>query len=129
MAEDKFRIVADPQQHLLRIALVGHWEVAEVSRYKAALGETVQRMRAEGCSPGSICALVDTREGGVQSQDVVTAWQEELGSSAFAPSRLATIVSSALLKRQVGRIAIANQRVFDNEDDAMAWLQSSEDIL
>ena len=128
MSNDKFRIIADPRRHLLRIALMGHWEVADVLEYKAALGDAVQRMRAEGCLPGSISALVDTRDGGVQSQDVVAAWQKELGSTTPAPRRLATIVSSALLRRQVDRIAIANQRLFDNENEAMAWLLSSEDI-
>ena len=128
MDDDKFRIIADPKRHLLRIALMGHWEVADVLRYKVALGEAVQRMRTQGCPPGSIAAMVDTREGGVQSQDVVAAWQKELGSATPAPRRLATIVSSALLKRQVDRIAIANQRLFDNEGEAMVWLLSSEDI-
>ncbi len=128
MSEDKFRIIADPRRQLLRIALMGHWEVADVLTYKAALGEAVQGMRAQKCPPGSIAALVDTREGGVQSQDVVAAWQKELGSMTPAPRRLATIVSSALLRRQVDRIAIANQRLFDNEDEAMEWLLSSEDI-
>ncbi len=125
---DKFKIISESGRHLLRIVLFGHWDVPEVFRYKAALDQALQQMRAEGCPSGSISALVDTREAGVQSQDVVAAWQEALGSSDLAPCRLATIVSSALLKRQVGRIAIANQRVFDNEVDAMAWLQSSEDI-
>ena len=128
MGEEKFRIIADPKRHLLRIALMGHWEVADVLRYKAALGDAVQGMRTQGCPPGSIAAMVDTRLGGVQSQDVVAAWQKELGTVTPPPRRLATIVSSALLKRQVDRIAIANQRLFDNEDDAMAWLLSSEDI-
>ncbi len=124
MDEDRFRIVADPARKLLRIALLGHWDVAAVSRYKAALGNALATMRAAGCARGSVSALVDIRAAGPQSQDVVAAWSHELDTAAFSPRRLATLVTSALLKRQVDRIAIPNQRLFDNEDEAMAWLMS-----
>lgn len=48
MAEDKFIIVADLKQILLRIALFGHWDVAEVLKYKHALANVIRRTRAGG---------------------------------------------------------------------------------
>lgn len=120
--DDRFRIAIDPSEHLLRITLRGHWDLTAVTRYRAALADAVASMRAAGCAPGSIAALVDAREGGPQSQEVVAAWREQLATTVFVPRRLATIVSSALLKRQVDRIGVANQKLFDNEADAVAWL-------
>lgn len=121
-SDDRFSIAVDPAGHLLRITLRGHWDVATVTRYRAALADAVASMRAAGCAPGSIAALVDARDSGAQSQEVVAAWRDQLATTAFVPRQLATIVSSALLKRQVDRIGIANQRLFDDEADAIAWL-------
>ena len=96
-----------------------------IRKYKEAITAAVTALFEAGCKPGQLVALVDTREAGAQSQDVVAAYQKELGSSSgLAPRKLVTLVSSHLLKRQVERIAIPNQRLFTDERDALAWLLS-----
>lgn len=125
---DPFDIIADPQHGLLRITMRGHWDVETVRRYKDAIGRAAAGLYDAGNAPGSLVALVDVRGGGAQSQEVIAYYQEELGGPyGPAPRRLATLVSSALFKRQVERIAIANQRLFTDEKEALDWLLS-EDI-
>ncbi|MEG3143124.1 hypothetical protein U1839_00535 [Sphingomonas sp. RT2P30] len=120
----QFEIIKESEHGLLRIVMRGHWDVAMVSQYKAALVEAVNAMIAAGCESGSLVALVDAREQGAQSQDVIADYKERLGGGDLAPRRLATLVSSALFKRQVERIAIGNQRLFTDEAEAIAWLLS-----
>ena len=127
MTADKFRIVAEPRHCLLRITMRDHWTIETVAAYKTALLPVVDRLLASGCARGKMVALVDTRNGGAQSQDVIAEYQRQLGGSDLAPRRLATIVSSALVKRQVERIAIPNQQLFTDEDEALAWLLSPDE--
>lgn len=127
MTAEKFRIVAKPRHCLLRITMRDQWTVETVAAYKAALLPEVDRLLASGCARGNMVALVDTRNGGALSQDVIAEYQRQLGGGALAPRRLATIVSSALCKRQVERIAIPNQRLFTEDDEALAWLLSPDE--
>ena len=129
MSSDKFEITTDPSQSLLRITMRGHWTVDTVREYKDALIPTIERMLAAGCVRANMIALVDTREGGVQAQEVIAEYQKQLGESGLAPRRLATLVSSALFKRQVERIAILNQRLFTDEAEALAWLLAPDESV
>ena len=123
---DRFHIVGDPQRSLIRIVMRGHWDVQTVRSYKEAIVAAVGRMRSQGCKPEGIVALVDLREGGAQSQEVITAYKGDLDDANLVPRRLATLVSSALFKRQVERIAIPNQRFFIDESEALDWLLSAD---
>ena len=127
MGADRFDIAADVPRRLLQITARGLWDVDTVKAYKAALLAVIERMLAAGCPNGEMVALFDAREGGPQSQDVIAAFRAQLGQPDLVPRRLATLVGSALLKRQVERIAIPNQRVFTDEAEALAWLLSPPD--
>ena len=59
-----------------------------------------------------------------QTQDAVNSFRERFGDNRLAPRRLATLVSSALFKRQAERIGMGNQRMFTDEAEALAWLLS-----
>lgn len=123
-----FTIRSDPSRSFLHVELRGHWNVEVVGTYKRALLTAIDDMLAKGCKPGTFLALVDIREGSVaQSQEVITLYKDELAHGELAPRKLATLVTSALFKRQVQRIAIPNQRLFTEENDAMAWLFTPED--
>lgn len=120
--EDKFEICSDLEKKLLRITMRGHWTIDTVDQYKIAVTHVVSDMYRAGCSKGDILALVDVRSGGAQSQDVIAYYQGQMGSGGLTPKRLATLVTSMLFKMQVERIAIPNQRVFVDEDEALGWL-------
>ena len=123
---DKFEIVIEPQRGLLRITMRGHWDIETVRSYKAAVLAAVGKMRTAGCTPGELVALVDIRDAGAQSQEVIAAYKDDLQGPDLVPRRLATLVTSALFKRQVERIAIPNQRLFTDEVEALNWLLSSD---
>ena len=127
MAE-KFDIVIEPQRGLLRIVMRGHWDVETVREYKAAVLGAVGKLRSAGCAPGDVVALVDIRDAGAQSQDVIGAYKDDWQDPGLIPRRLATVVTSALFKRQVERIAIPNQRFFTDEVEALSWLLSSDAV-
>lgn len=127
MTAGPFDIATEPARSLLRITMRGHWDVATVALYETALRKAVQEMLAKGCPHGDMLALVDLREVKAQSQDVIAAYKERLDRADLAPRRLATLVSSALFKMQVQRIAIPNQRLFTSEDDAVEWLLSADE--
>ena len=122
MADDPFTIATDAGRCLLRIAMRGSWTIDTVEGYRRAVLRAAEGMIAAGCAQDGILALVDARQGDVMQQDVVAAYRDRLSSDNLAPRRLATLVSSSLLKRQVERIAVPNQRLFTDESDAMAWL-------
>lgn len=127
MADDKFEVSADTARGLLRITLRGLWNADDVRRYRSLLARMSEQLRAAGCPRGNTIVLVDARALGPQSQDMVAHYKASMGGDDMAVRRLATIVTSALFRRQVERIAIANQRVFNDESGALAWLLSSED--
>ena len=122
MANDRFEITSDPARCFLRVTMRGNWDVETVEEYRQAVLATVTRMLAAGCASGAFLALVDARETGAQQQAVVAAYKDRLNTDGLSPRRLATLVSSALLKRLVERIAVANQRLFTDEAEALAWL-------
>lgn len=126
MSDDKFRIVAEPEHCLLRVTMREQWTAETVRAYKAALLPVIDTLITSGCPRGGMVALVDARTGGAHSQEVITEYQRQLGGGDLAPRRLATLVSSALFKRQVERIAIPNQRLFTDEEEALAWLLSPD---
>ena len=125
---DPFTITTDPARNLLHIVMRGHWPLDAISAYKRALIEAWATLHAAGCRRDKLVALVDAREGGPQSQDVVAQFRERMGREEFLPRRLATVVTSALLKRQVDRIGLPNQRLFTDEDEALAWLLSPDPV-
>ena len=79
-------------------------------------------MIARGAVHGEILALVDARGLGAQAQNVIDRFKQSFAVQDMQPKKLATIVSSALFKLQVRRIAIPNQMIFSDEAEAMRWL-------
>ena len=126
MSGDKSSLVAEPEHCLLPIVMGGHWAVETAAANKAALLPAIDRLIANGCASGYSPALVDRREGEDQSQDVIAEYQRQLESGDLAPRRNATPVWNARFKRQIERIAIPNQRLFTEDNEALAWLLSPE---
>jgi len=122
LTHPNFSIVTDPARTLIRVTMRGFWDAAAIEAYDVEIRKAAQQMSAAGCRPGDLVALVDTRELSTQSQDLLAVYKEQFGGADRQPRRLATIVSSALLKRQVERLAMPNQRLFQDEQAAMRWL-------
>ena len=122
--EDSFTITADAERRLFKIVMRGLWTVDTVADYHRALDKTVAALLASGVPHREMVALVDARGLTAQTQDAVNSFRERFGDNRLAPRRLATLVSSALFKRQAERIGMGNQRMFTDEAEALAWLLS-----
>lgn len=122
MTHPNFTILTDPGRKLIRITMRGFWDTAAITAYDTEIRTAAARMMAAGCRRDEMLALVDTRDLNAQAQDQVAAYKEQFSAHDRQPRRLATIVSSALLKRQIERIALPNQRIFEDEDEALHWL-------
>ena len=122
--DDSFTITVDAERRLFRIVMRGLWTVDTVDRYHHALDKSVGDLLASGIPHGDMVALVDARELTAQTQDAVNSFRERFSDNRLAPRRLATLVSSALFKRQAERIGVANQRMFTDEAEALAWVLS-----
>lgn len=122
MADDLFAISKDSAHCLLRIRMLGLWMIDTVEDYRRAVVRAAAGMAAAGYAQDDIPVLVDARHGNVMQQDGLPAYRDRTNADNLVPKRLATSVSSALLERQVERIAAPNRRLFAAEGEVSAWL-------
>ena len=126
MSVDPFDIVTDVPRNMVRVTMRGHWSLGTIADYRAAVGAAVTALRAKGCKGRDIAALVDARELTAQSQDAIADYRQSMIREEFLPRKLATVLSSALFKRQVERIDIPNQRIFTDPGEALSWLLATD---
>ena len=119
-----FSIATDPDQKMLHIALRGFWTEETMDRYDRALRDAGAAMLAAGCPLPEILCLVDAREMSTQTQGLIAQYQARFGAPDRQAKRIATVTSSALMKLQAQRLAFPNQRIFENEQEAISWLLS-----
>ncbi|MEP9402484.1 hypothetical protein [Sphingomonas sp. VNH70] len=123
--EPAFRAAIDPVDRRLEFTLVGHWDIATVTRFEDAIRACVLRLPALGIRPGEQVALFDTGRFSVQSADVLA----ELGRIAADPRvtsrRIALVLASALLRMQAKR-AMPQIALFGDRAEAVAWLAQTE---
>ena len=105
----------------------GHWSGDTTNEYHQAVVRAATDMLKAGCRRRDLIAPIDARGLAAQSQAVVADFKLSMDRDDLVLRRLATIISSALFKRQVERIAIPNQRRFTNETEAIEWLLSMAD--
>ena len=120
-----FALQTNAARRLLRITMRGFWDEATIAAYDKGVRSAGAALMAQtGCAVGDLIALIDARDLGAQSQNLLTEFKSRFEPQERRPKRTATLVSSALLKRQVERISPPHQRVFEDEREAMAWLLS-----
>ena len=120
-----FTIETDPARRLIRVTMRGFWDEATVAAYDKEIQIAgAATMAAARCARHELLALVDARELAPQSQELLAKFRDRFLAPERQPKRNATLVSSALLKRQAERIAPPNQRIFEGEreHEAMEWL-------
>ena len=119
-----FEIRTDPARKMMRIVLRGFWDEDTIARYDQALNKAGQEMTATGCALQDLLVFVDARALKTQARDLIASYQSRFGAADRQPRRIATITSNALQKLQAQRVAFANQRIFEDERQAMEWLLS-----
>lgn len=108
---------------LVRAAMGGLLTAADVKQFSL---EEQAAVRAMGLASGEFLLLVETRGDVVQTQEVVSAFQNLILHSPLKAKRIATVRLGALSTLQARRIAAAGDsaRVFETVQEARAWLFS-----
>ena len=117
-----FEVVADPTAPLLRVRIRGFWDLAVVDAYRAEVARAAQALYDRGITREQMNVLLDARDFPVQSQEVVAAYQARFNGPDMAVRRVATLATNTLFRLQARRIGVEEQRVFDEQGAALAWL-------
>ena len=118
-----FEVNADYEQRLLRCRLSGRWTLDTVIEYRDAVGKAAERLFAAGVKRSQMNVLIDAREFKPQPQDVVAFYQEQFNRPEMAVNKVATVASDLIFRMQAKRVGVEEQRLFESERDALAWLR------
>lgn len=120
-----FTFETDASRDLVRVAMTGLFELADVDAFLAA------RRRAHAgltCGPDQHVTLNDVRGMKIQPRATVAAFQALLAAPEFPSRRLAFVVAPTLARSQLMRALDRRRaRCFTDLDEAEAWLFSAED--
>ncbi|MFW2830444.1 hypothetical protein [Sphingomonas sp. ID0503] len=115
-----------PTQGLVRMKLTGYWDDETSERFATELRSAIKKLEDVGVGRGEYLLFADLSESAIQSTgmaDQLRRLAQDFGANA---KRVAVIVSSTLLKLQVGRMSsgIDTYRVFGPEQASLAqgWL-------
>ena len=118
----KFTLRPDPAERLLEIVLEGHWTPETVAAYRLARADVMRALQRAGVMFADLRVFVDARALSPQSLEAVEAFGSTVAQSHLQPGRSALVLSSTLVKLQIRRVAMPGQRLFDDEQEARAWL-------
>lgn len=125
LIQPSYAVRADPARRMIHMSIRGFWDEATIADYDREVRiAALKVMEVTGCRQDELLAIVDVREASTQSQAILARFKQKFDPADRQTKRIAILVSGALLKRQVERIATPIQRVFDDEGAAMAWLLS-----
>lgn len=120
MAEEPFSVSVEAVTGVVVARANSFWKVDTLHQFTAAIMASVEVLQRRG---RPVLLLIDAREHGVQSQEVVSGLQQWAHSDAVKSIRTAVIVPSALYRRQARRISSpGDHELFGDEAEARAWL-------
>lgn len=114
-----YEINLDKDRKLLRVAFKGLWDIQTLDRFDA---EREAAVRGAGWGSGEYDFILDLRGQPVQTRDVVAKGDEYYRTFQPRPRKFALIVTSTLSRMQAARITGTQERFFENEEEALAWL-------
>lgn len=101
----------------------GLWDRQQSRDHFAGLRKELVRQRA---THGRARVLVDLASMPVQQQDTISSMRIDLAASYLPGDKVALVTTSALLGMQVRRVDLpAQTRLFDDDAEAMVWLQEA----
>ena len=119
-----FIIDVDRAKGLISAKAYQFWTLAVLEQFEARVRAEQDAIRRSGLRP---LFLIDVREHGVQSREVVEGLQKFADSEHCRPTKTAIIVESALYRLQAARIGAApHHATFRDEHDALEWLLQDE---
>ncbi|GAA4217334.1 hypothetical protein GCM10022253_15620 [Sphingomonas endophytica] len=121
MTPPTFHIEADAPGEFLKLTLAGDWNEEISARFGVAVAATLRQMLVDGTRHGQLRTLIDMKRKNVLPQTVVADFAKMVRPDS--PSkRIAMVFSGALHRMQVKRIADHRCALFDNVEEARAWL-------
>jgi len=121
MIPPTFHIEADAPGEFLKLTLAGDWDADTSARFGAEVAATLRQMLAGGTRHGQLRTLIDMKRKNVLPQTVAADFAKMVRPDS--PSkRIALVFSGPLHRMQVKRIADHRCAMFDNAEDARAWL-------
>jgi hypothetical protein len=115
-----FSFHVEPDRDLVRISMSGFFHRADIANFVEARRVAHQELR---CPPNAHLTINDLRGMGIQSQDMVDAFQEMLAAPEYRSRRLAFVVGYTLARAQAIRaLESRDARWFDDPGKAEAWL-------
>ena len=119
-----FTIEVERSSGLIRAAAYEFWTLAILERFKACVQAEQEAVRRSGLRP---LFLIDVRQHGVQSREVVEGLQAFARSGSCRATKTAVVVESALYRFQAERIGSEpDHSIFRNYDEARQWLLADE---
>ena len=117
-----FTLHVEPQTGVVHSVFHGFWTTKDCDRYDVELTRFVTAARS---TYGAALVMVDRRETGVQSQDVIERYYRLNRLVYQEGDHLAIIVSSSLAKLQIRRAMDSRwSKAFMSEDAARTWLSA-----
>ena len=125
MSDVGYEIAVDAPRQLVRVKLIGFWNVDTATAFARDQQDAVRRLCTK---PGQHLLLADLTEFNLQSQAVVGVCQDLITKAAFRSRRLAVVAGDGLARIQIKRILLRDRmQAFSNIDEAMAWLVTDDD--
>lgn len=116
----EFSFEVDPQRDLVRIAMSGFFNKADIAAFIEARRVAHQQL---ACKPNAHLTLNDIRGMSIQSHDIVDSFREMLAAPEYRSRRLAFVVGYTLARSQAIRaLESRDARWFDDPAKAEAWL-------
>lgn len=121
ITDPSFTIRIDAPRKYVEICLLGLWDDSTATRFERELRYLLPALSRGGCPIGQQNTLFDSTGYPVQAQDVSAHLAGMVADKSIRSRRIAVLVSSTLSKLQTRRIA-PSYAVFDDREEAMAWL-------
>lgn len=119
-----FTIEVDRSSGLICAAAYEFWTSAILEQFKVRMQAEQEVIRRSGLRP---LLLIDVRQHGVQSREIVEGLQAFARSASFRATKTAVVVESALYRLQAARIGSEHDHaIFRSDDEARRWLLANE---
>jgi len=123
MTDGLFEFVAGQSPRSVRIIFRGFWDDAALQGYLAALQQ--RAAAASAGAPRIDRVLLDIKACTVQSQPVIDGFARIIGNYAGQIREYGVLLpESALLRLQMKRLTPVSTRFFEEEREALTWLDS-----
>lgn len=120
-----FTVEVDRSSGLILATTFQFWTLATLELFEAAVMAEQEAVRRSGLPP---LFLIDVRQHGVQSREVVEGLQRFANSANGRATKTAVVVESALYRLQAARIgSVPHHAIFRDERDARDWLLANQE--